>query len=228
MANDNVSGWLNCTDGTLIPLDSELAEGTEADLYLNEDFSVSSSVNVGDYAPGKTVTHATIQGADNISYCYILRQGLIATILPVSIKGASGPSALPLCAPFTLQPGDIVRCLCLAASGRVGAICVYTNRGVYRIFDGTSAGGNVEFVDLQTNNSVGDTLQGQVIVRAFFCAGTVSNCELIDGGGALMLNEKGMPVGGVPANSPINAPVTWSVCSIPVALNYKWNVNSSA
>jgi len=174
------------------------------------------------------VTHATIQGAANISYCYILRQGLIASILPVSLKGGSGQAALPLCAPFTLQPGDIVRALILPASGRIGAICVYTNRGVYRIFDGTSASGDVEFVDLQTNNSVGDTLQGQIIVRAFFCAGTVANCELIDGGGALMLNEKGMPVGGVPANSPINSPVTWSACSIPVALNYKWNVNSSA
>jgi len=228
MADDNVSGWLNCSDGTVIPLDSELSEGTEDTLYLNTDFSVSASVNVGDYAPGKTVTHATVQCADNGSYAYILRQGLIACILPISVKGASGGAALPLLTPFTLQPGDIVRVLCLAASGRVGAICVFTNRGTYRIFDGTTASGNVEFVDLQTNNSVGDTLQGQIITRAFYCAGTVANCELIDGGGALMLNEKGMPVGGVPANSPINAPVGWSACSIPVALNFKWNVNSSA
>ena len=227
MANVNVSGILQCSDGTIIPLDATLAEGTESNLTTNTDYTVSAS-NVGDYAPGKVVTHAYIQADHNISYCYILRQGLIASILPVGVKGLAGSAPLPLCAPFQLQPGDIVRCLAVTAASRASAVCVYTNQGVYRIFDVATASGDVQPVDLQTNNSVGDTLQGQVIMKAFCSAGSLGNTELVDGGGALMLNEKGMPVGAVPANSPANQPVYWSDVRIPVALNFTWRISSSA
>ena len=223
MANVNVSGILTCSDGTIIPLDATLAEGTESNLTTNTDYTVTAS-NIGDYAPGKVVVSAYIQADHNISYAFILRQGLIATILPVGVKGLAGSAPLPLCAPFQLQPGDIVRCLAVTAASRATATCVYTNRGVYRIFDVLSASGNVEPVDLQTNNSVGDTLQGQVIVKAFCSAGSLGNAELVDAGGSLMLNEKGMPVGAVPANSPANQPVYWSDVSIPVALNYVWRI----
>jgi hypothetical protein len=227
MASVNVSGILTCSDGTIIPLDATITEGTETNLTTNTDYTVSAS-NVGDYAPGKVVTHAFIQADHDISYAYILRQGLIASILPVGVKGLAGSAPLPLCAPFQLQPGDIVRALPVTAASRASAVCVYTNQGVYRIFDIATASGNVEPVDLQTNNSVGDTLQGQVILKAFCTAGSLGNAELVDGGGALMLNEKGMPVGAVPANSPANQPVYWSDVRIPVALNYTWRITSSA
>ena len=227
MANVNVSGILTCSDGTIIPLDATLAEGTESNLTTNTDYTVSAS-NVGDYAPGKVVTHAYIQADHNIRYCYILLQGLIARILPVGVLRLAGTAPLPECAPFQLQPGDIVRCLAVTAASRASAVCVYTNQGVYRIFDVATASGDVQPVDLQTNNSVGDTLQGQVIMKAFCSAGSLGNTELVDGGGALMLNEKGMPVGAVPANSPANQPVYWSDVRIPVALNFTWRISSSA
>ena len=227
MANVNVSGILICTDGTNIPLEATIAEGTETNLTTATEYTIEAS-NIGDFAPGKTVTHATIQCDHDCSYAYILRQGLIACILPISVKGVSGAGPLPLCAPFTLQPGDIVRALPVTAASRASAVCVYTNRGVYRIFDVATASGNVEPVDLQTNNSVGDTLQGQVIMKAFCTAGSLGNTELVDNGGALMLNEKGMPVGCVPANAPAVTPVYWSDVRIPVALNYKWRISSSA
>ena len=227
MATVNVSGILKCADGTIIPLDTALDEGTEGDLKTNTDYTIAAS-NVGDYAPGKTVTHGYVQADHDISYCYILRQGLIATIIPVGVKGLAASAPLPLCVPFTLQPGDVVRCLTVTAAARSTATCVYTNRGVYRIFYVLSANGNVEPVDLQTGNSLGDTLQGQIIVKAFTTAGDLSNCEKIDGGGTLALNEKGMPVGAVPCNSPANQPVYWSDVQIPVALNYAFRITSSA
>ena len=227
MANVNVSGILQCSDGTVIPLDATLLEGTESNLTTNTDYTVTAS-NVGDYAPGKVIVSGYIQADHNISYAYILRQGLIATILPVGVKGLASSAPLPLCQPFQLQPGDIVRCLAVTAASRATATCVYTNQGVYRIFDVASASGNVEPVDLQTNNSVGDTLQGQVIMKAFCSAGSLANAEKVDIGGAVMLNEKGMPVGAVPANSPANENVYYSDVRIPVALNFKWRITSSA
>ena len=227
MADVNVSGILSCTDGTIIPLSATITEGTETNLTTSTKYTITAS-NVGDYAPGKTITSGYIQADHNISYAYILRQGLIACSLPVGVKGLACKAPLPLCAPFTLQPGDIVRALPVTAASRATATCVYTNQGVYRIFDVDSASGDVEPVDLQTNNSVGDTLQGQVIMKAFCSAGSLANAEKVDIGGALMLNEKGMPVGAVPANSPANENVYYSDVRIPVALNFKWRITSSA
>lgn len=228
MADENVTGNLLCTDGTVIPLlDADMTEGTEEALKTNAVYTISAS-NIGDMFPGKTITHASIEGANNIAYAYVLRQGLIATIFPVSIKGVSGNGPLPLCAPFTLQPGDICRVMVNTAADREAAISVYTNRGVYRIFVVNTASGNVEPVDLQTGNSLGDTLQGSTIVRAFCTAGAATNQEKISSGGALALDEKGMPIGVVPCSNPVTAPVFWSDCRIPVALNYQWRITSTA
>jgi len=225
MANVDVSGWLNCSDGTMIPLQATLAEGTESNLTTSTTYTVTAS-NVGDYAPGKVVTHASIQAQNGIAYAYILRQGVIAALLPVAVKGVAGQAAFPLCANFQLQAGDIVRCMANTASDREAALCVYTNAGVSRIFVVTPSSGTTnEPVDLQTGNGLGDTLQGQTIVKAFL---TSVDGNKINGGGALALDEKGIPVGGVPNNSPIIAPVYFSECRIPVALNYKWTLVTSS
>ena len=228
MADVNVTGTLMCSDGSVIPLlDADMAEGTEEPLSTNVLYTVAVSA-IGDYAPGKVVTAASIEADHSIAYAYILRQGLIATILPVSVKGVSGSGPLPLCAPFQIQPGDIVRVLVVTAAARTQAISVYTNQGVYRIFTIASASGNVEPVDLQTGNSLGDTLQGQVIMKALCTSGSLANAEKISSGGALALNEKGMPIGMVPTNSPQLSAVGWSDVRIPVALNYQWRITSTS
>ena len=52
MASVTVSGFLNCSDGTVIPLqNTSQAEGTEFTLQTNATYTVSQQ-NAGDYAPG--------------------------------------------------------------------------------------------------------------------------------------------------------------------------------
>ena len=222
MANVTVSGFLNTSSGMVIPLqNTSQAEGTEFTLQTNATYTVTQQ-NIGDYAPGQTIVSGSIQAPNGISYAYILRNGLVAALIPVSVKGTSCEAPLPLCAPFTLQPGDQVRVLHLAAAARNLAVCVYTNRGVSRIFTVTPSGAATNTpVDLQTGNSVGDTLQGQVVMKAF-C--TSVDGAKIDGGGCLMLNETGTVSGGIAANNPINAPVNFASVAIPCALNYNWTV----
>ena len=148
-------------------------------------------------------------------------------ILPVAKKGI-GPINDTLCGNgFTLQAGDIVRVMVNTAADREAAVCVYTNRGVSRIFAVTPSGAaNNEPVDIQTGNSVGDTLQGQVIVKAF-CTSVDGN--KIDGGGCLMLNEKGMPVGQpIQTNTPQETPPYFQNVTIPCALNYVWRITTSS
>lgn len=220
MASVTVSGALFCSDGTVIDLEATLVEATESNLTVNTTYSVTAS-NIGDYAPGKTITGGYVQGHNGISYAYVLRQGLVEGIVPVCMKGLT-PANWPLCRPITLQPGDILRCMTNTASDRELALCVYTNKGVSRIFTVTPSSATTnEPIDLQTGNGLGDTLTGQIIVKAF-CSSVDGN--KINGGGAVAVNEKGMPVGVVPANNPQSTPLYFSSVSIPVALNYQWAV----
>jgi len=219
MATNTVTGVLVCSNGTNIPLKGELAEGTESDLSTDTVYTVSAQ-NVGDYAAGSTVTSGLVTSDNGIAYAYILRQGLVAAIVPVGIKGVTAFTPA-LCAPFTLMAGDKVRCLNSTAASRVGAMCVYTNRGVSRIFytaSVPSGGATQSLVDLQTSNEIGDTLQGQVIHKAFF---TSVDGAKIETQGAFVVDALGNVVGSVSATDPAKYQGLFSSCSIPVNLNFK-------
>ena len=128
MATNTVNGVLVCSDGTNIPLKAELAEGTESDLTTDTTYTVSAQ-NIGDYAQNKTVVSGLVTCDNGVAYAYILRQGLVAALIPVAIKGTSC-STPALCAPFRLQAGDKLRVMNNTAADREGALSVYTSAGV--------------------------------------------------------------------------------------------------
>lgn len=151
MATNTVSGFLNCSDGTSIPLKAELAEGTESNLTVNATYAVASGVEIGDYAPGKTIVSGNVMSANGIAYCYVLRQGLISAIIPVNIEGVMNSGNSPLWKPLTLQAGDVVRCMNNTAADRECAVSVITTSGTNRIFTITPTGGATNLLlDLQT------------------------------------------------------------------------------
>ena len=167
MATNTVTGNLVCSDGTNVPLKLDCAEGTETNLTTDTAYTVSAQ-NVGDFAPGKTVVSALVSCDNGVGYCYILSQGLVAAIIPWSVKGAVSDGSPALCQPYTLRAGDIVRVMNNTAADREASMAVYTASGVSRIFKVTaSTGATNELVDLQTGNSIGDTLQGQRITKWF-------------------------------------------------------------
>ena len=218
MATNTVTGNLVCSDGTNIPLKAELAEGTESDLTTDTVYTVSAQ-NVGDYAPGKTVTSALVSCDNGVGYCYILSQGLVAAIIPWSVKGAVTDGSPALCQPYQLKAGDKLRCMNNSAADREAAMACYTASGISRIFVGTPAGGATnELVDLQTSNSIGDTLQGQRIVKWF---GTSVDGNKIETQGFYVVDALGNVVGSCSATSPIVQQPAFSFASTPVALNYK-------
>ena len=142
----------------------------------------------------------------------------MASIIPVGLKG-SAFEASSLCAPFTLMAGDKLRVMNNTAADREAALCVYTSSGVSRIFVVTPTGGATnELVDLQTSNSIGDTLQGQIITKAF--------CTSVDGSkietpGAVVVDALGNVVGAVPMVSPGPMQPLFNNYRIPVNLNFK-------
>jgi len=217
MATNTVNGVLVCSDGTNVPLKAELAEGTETNLTTDTAYTVTAQ-NVGDYALDKVVTSGLITSDNGIAYAYILRQGLVAALIPVGIKGAAY-QASPLCASFRLQAGDIVRCMNSTAASRLAALSYYTNRGVSRIATVTVSGGATNsLVDLQTGNSLGDTIQGQMITKAAF--NSVDGAK-IETQGAFIVNSKGNVVGSVPAVNPSVSQPVFQDYRIPVELNFQ-------
>ena len=218
MATNTVNGVLVCADGTTIPLKTEIAEGTETSLKTDSVYTVSS-MDVGDYAPGKTVTAGLVSCDNGVGYCYILSQGLVAAIVPWSVKGAVSDGTPALCQPYVLKAGDKVRCMNNTAADREAAMACYTASGVSRIFHVTPTGGATnELVDLQTSNSIGDTLQGQRIVKWF---GSSVDGNKIETQGFYVVDALGNVVGSCSATNPIVQQPMFSFASTPVALNYK-------
>ena len=217
MATNTVNGILVCSDGTNIPLKAELAEGTESDLTTDTTYTVSAQ-NIGDYGLGKTIVRGLVTCDNGVAYAYILRQGLVAAIIPVAIKGVSSETPM-LCSPFTLQAGDKLRVMNNTAADREGALCYYTSSGVSRIAVVTPTGAATnELVDLQTSNSIGDTVQGQTIVKAFF---TSVDGAKVETPGAVVVDALGNVVGSVSMSDPSKLQAEFNPCSIPVNLNFK-------
>jgi hypothetical protein len=178
-----------------------------------------SAQNVGDFAPGKTVVSGLISSDNGAGFGYILSQGLVAAIIPWSVKGAVTDGSPALCQPYTLKAGDIVRYMNNTAADREAAMACYTARGVSRIFVVTPTGGATnELVDLQTGNSIGDTLQGDRIVKWF---GTSVDGNKIETQGFFVVDALGNVVGSCSATSPIVQQPSFSSASTAIALNYK-------
>ena len=226
MTTQNVTGVLNCASGFKIPLAATITDGTEVSLTTDTNFSVTAQ-QIGDFAPGQTVVSGIVTAGINMSYCYILRKGLILSLVPWAIKGvACGNPALHRA--VTLQPGDQLRVFTMVASGRNAALSVVTNQGVPRIFIGTAAGAaTTQLLDLQTSNTVGETLNGSVITQAQF---TSIDQALITSvaGGAQVTMSNGNLSGAVPASDPEKVQPYLKPASIPVALNFTAQYITSA
>jgi len=225
MASNTVVGNLICSDGTNIPLKLDLTEGTETNLTTDTAYTVTAA-NVGDFAPGKTVVGGLVSCDNGVGYAFILSQGLVAAIIPWSIKGAVSDGQPALCQPYTLKAGDIVRCMSQTAADRGASAGVYTARGVSRIFHVTPSGGATnELVDLQTGNSIGDTLQGDRIVKWF---GTSVDGLKIETQGFYAVDALGNVVGSCSATNPITQQPGFAFASVPIQLNYKFQFLTNA
>jgi len=227
MANVTITGYARTTGGSQIPLRVDsVAEGTEHSVTTDTNLTTVAQ-DIGSYMPGATITSIELFAPNGISYAYVLRQGVILAFGSVNVGGVNNQE-LNLCTPVTIKPGDTVRCLPLAAASRNAALCVYTASGVSRIFIGTASGaGTTDLKDIQdTSNTIGDTLQGQTIVKAMFTS--VDGSKIVSSGGAWIRNASGQLAGAIPASNPINVEPMISNVNIPIALNWTASVVTNA
>jgi hypothetical protein len=226
MTTQNVTGVLNCSSGFKIPLNATITDDAEASLTTDTAFTVTAQ-NIGDFAPGQTVTSGIVTAGANISYAYILRKGLILSLVPFAVKGVACGTP-NLSRPVTLVPGDQLRVFTMVAAGRNASLAVVTNQGVPRIFIGTAAGAaTTQLVDLQTGNTIGETLTGQVITMAQFTSVDQALITSVAGGAQVTMSNGNLS-GAVPATDPIEAQPYMKPASIPVALNFTAQYITSA
>ena len=226
MTTQNVTGVLNCSSGFKIPLNATITDDAETSLTTDTAFTVTAQ-NLGDFAPGQTVTSGIVTADANISYAYILRKGLILSLVPFAVKGVACGTP-NLSRPVTLVPGDQLRVFTMVAAGRDASLAVVTNQGVPRIFIGTAAGAaTTQLVDLQTGNTIGETLTGQVITMAQFTSVDQALITSVAGGAQVTMSNGNLS-GAVPATNPIVAQPYMKPASIPVALNFTAQYITSA
>jgi len=212
-----ISGVLITNTGQQIPLlDASATNGTESNLSTDSSITVNVQA-VGDYMQGAVITHGLVTSLTNsIAFCYILRQGLVAAIIPIGKQGFQNEMQA-LAKPFQLIAGDVVRVMPISATSRLSTMAVYTNSGVCRLFVGTDSGAaTTALVDSQTGNAIGNTLQGTRVVMAWF--NSVNSGKLLSNG-AQVLDAAGRLVGAVNQTNVQVAQLSWSRCNFPIALN---------
>ena len=234
MASVAVKATLSLDTGEVVYLQNNLTEGTEGELQTypsssDGGYSVSA-VSLGTFANGKTIT-GIIQSPNapnGIAYAYIDRRCEIAMILPVHTIGNGDQSPVMWPIKFKLQAGDTVRVMCNTAADREFAFAVMTDKGTQAIFSGTPSGaGNIELTHIKSGQGIGASLTGQAVTMAY--STSVDGAKLVSGGGVLVLNDRGLPVGGQMATNPINLqPTLQAVSPIGIQLNFVARVTTSS
>ena len=226
MANVTIVGYLRTNTGDQIPLRTDsVAEGTETTITTDSNLTTTAQ-DVGTYKPGATVMSGEITAPNGVAYAYVLRQGIVLSVIIPNAAGASNKEAM-FSVPVVLRPGDQIRVLANTATNRTAALLVHTNQGVSRIFTGTPSGaGTTPLLDITDSNTIGDTLQGQTIVNA--CLLTVDGGKIVSSSGAWIRNASGQLAGAIPASNPTTIEPMWSSVFIPISLNFTASVVTNA
>ena len=226
MANVDVSGFAQFSDGTSVPLFNDaMAEGTLSELQTSAQYTVTAQ-SLGNYAPGKTLISLFGYAENSAAYLYVLRQGLPIFFGSAGKSGVVSYGNKKFPKTITLQPGDTVQMLALAAATRTCTFVAHCTDGTQRVFQGTPSGSGVtSLVDSITGNTIGDTLQGKQISMAM--ALSVDGTKIISGG-VVILNAQGSVVGVLGAGSPIESQVCFSPFNTRIALNFVAQIQTDA
>lgn len=220
MANVQVTGSIRFSDGSSVPLlNASMAEGTLTELQTDAGFTTVAQT-LGSYKPGATVVGGFVAAANNISYAYILRQGVILASIPIGAAGAVNKGTMPMKA-VTLMPGDSIQVMAVTAADR--EISVYTNcsDGTQAIFAVTPSGAATNtLTSVITGNGLGETLQGKTITEVYVNGPSAANvAKISSAGGVVFLDAQGSPIGAA------HASVVAAAQPMPIAFNTSVQLN---
>jgi hypothetical protein len=106
------------------------------------------------------------------------------------------------------------------------SVMLYTSSGQSRVFsvDSTdSTSSYATLTDVITGNDLGDSLQGQTVIKAM-----ATSENFVYSPGIVFVDNQNNIVGQVGAEQPEQVQPTWQKVSIPVQLNYQCKVLTQA
>lgn len=228
MASVAVQASFMLNTGEVVDMKSTLTEGTEGELQTSTDYAVAAT-SIGQFADGKVITQILQppSAPNGIGYAYVDRRGEILCVLPVAVAGIQNEPQ-PMLRSFALQAGDTIRVMASTAASRLFSYNVLTNAGVHAIFTGTPSGAaNTSLTHIKSGQGLGASLTGQAITCHF--ATSVDGSKLDSGNGVYILNDKGLPVGGVAATNPIKLqPEKSTMGGAGIFLNFVARVTTNA
>lgn len=227
MANVTVVGYLRVQgSGDQIPLRTDsVAEGTETTITTDSNLTVTAQ-DIGTYKEGVTVVSGELTAPNGVAYAYILRNGLVLSVMIPNVAGVSNREAI-LSSPVTLRSGDQLRVLVSTAANRTASLLTLSSSGQSNIFTGLpTTQGTTNLLNITDSQAIGNTLQGQTIVRA--CLLTVDGGKIVSSGGAWIRNSSGTLQGAIPASNPTTVEPMWSTVSIPIGLNFTATIVTNA
>tara|TARA_R110002110_G_scaffold301283_1_gene515384 strand:- start:120 stop:809 length:690 start_codon:yes stop_codon:yes gene_type:complete len=220
MANVQVTGSIRFSDGSSVPLlNAAMAEGTLTELQTDSGFTTVAQT-LGSYAPGKTVVGGFIAAANNASYAYILRQGVILATIAVGATGAVNKGQMPT-KNVRLMPGDSIQVMAVTASDREISVYAHCSDGTQQIFAATpSSGATNTLTSVITGNGLGETLQGKTITQVSVNGPSAANvAKISSAGGVVFLDAQGSPIGAS------HATVVAAAQPMPIAFNTRVQLN---
>jgi hypothetical protein len=226
MANVSVHSTLLLGNGTVVDLQTTLAEGAFGELKTSTDFAVAAT-SLGTFADGQVIASVLVpptapNGVAGVAY--INRRGMIAALIPTAIDGQVAHQGGPL--GFRLAAGDTLQVMPLVAASRVFTYAVKTAQGTCAVFQGTPSGaGTTSLSHILTGQSLGESLQGQTITMHL--ATSVDGSKLSNGS-VLHLNDRALPIGSCAAVNPAAQQVSFMSAGAPVGLNHIAQVITNA
>ena len=229
MATVQVFASFKLNTGEVVNLQSSMVESTETELTTLDGMYSVGSISLGQFANGKSITQILQppSAKNGISYAYIDRRGEVFCVLPVAVSGVQCEPTAPL-RNFVLQAGDTVRVMAIAAATRLNAYNTITTDGIHSIFTATSSGDAAySATQIKSGQGLGASLTGKTISKHW--ATSVDGTLIESGGGFYIINDKGLPVGGVAATNPIKLQVKPSrMGGAMINLNYVARIQTSA
>lgn len=231
MTASTVTASFLLNDGTVAELSSSITDNTaDQQLLVSTAYAVAATT-IGQFAEGKSISQiiqppTALTGT--VFFSYISRRGNIQQILPTAEAGVQSQPVAPF-GRLVFEAGDTIVVFTQpdANSPRTVAYSCITAQGTHAIFSGSAQSGNAELTHVLSGASVGQALTNQTIYKHVLISD--EGALLTSAGGVLILNSRGLPVGGCTATDPsLLQPMCNYMGTANIQLNFVLRVTCSA
>jgi len=230
MSTQVVTAAVMLSTGELVSLQATATDATESELQTSGTVGAGggiSATSIGTYANGKTMTHfiQPVSASGQVQYAYLSRRGEILRC--IEIGGSEQMNKPVSIIPIQLQAGDSIRILTGAATADVrqvnyNVICTDGTNAIFTGQPGTGSSGATSLTHILSGQGLGETLQGRT-VASHYATGTEG--ARYASGSVLLVNDRGLPMGGVGVTNVSNQPMQPnSIGGAQIQLNWQAQV----